>query len=176
MIEKWKCHNTELLYLLLNLYVFSILSLSLYYLLSSIYSNSLFLHTFCILSFFIMPVYVLNSLLHWEMRNYRTPFHCITSHVICDEELHFFQCSTQYRVCSSHNSLTQDIKACYAPISPQWKGLMPPVVQLYTSAVFGLKWKHRTMRSLCAAWAQPHIPPHHANTSAEGSFMLMFSV
>ncbi len=51
------------------------------------------------------------------------------------------------RVCSSQNSLTQDIKACYAPISPQWKGLMPPVVQLYTSAVFGLKRKHRTRKS-----------------------------
>ncbi len=127
-------------------------------------------------------------------------------YVICDKELHFFQCSIQSpgelrshrfqlqpqsntpdaanhgvqgyviisdrcveagselksagrclsrsrvgdpwsRVCSSQNSLTQDIKACYAPISPQWKGLMPPVVQLYTSAVFGLKRKHRTRKS-----------------------------
>lgn len=27
----------------------------------------------------------------------------------------------------------------YLPISPQWKGLMPPVVQLYTRAVLGLQ-------------------------------------
>lgn len=27
----------------------------------------------------------------------------------------------------------------YLPISPQWNGLMPPVVQLYTRAVLGLQ-------------------------------------
>lgn len=38
---------------------------------------------------------------------------------------------------------------------------MPPVVQLYTSAVFGLKWKHRTRKSHRATWAQPHISPSY---------------
>lgn len=27
----------------------------------------------------------------------------------------------------------------YVPISPQWNGLMPPVVQLYTRAALGLQ-------------------------------------
>lgn len=41
----------------------------------------------------------------------------------------------------------------YLPISPQWNGLMPPVVQLYTRADLGLqgagKESHNNVNKIC---------------------------
>lgn len=39
----------------------------------------------------------------------------------------------------SSDKLTRSVEgAAYVPISPQWNGLIPPVVQLYTRAALGL--------------------------------------